>query len=81
MAGLAEQACLSLMAINRFVPWAWGTEAIPMLCCSRPNGSEQKEKWGKFGMTLADVRVQQPIDVVISIIDVAVVWLFLISQQ
>ena len=26
-----------------------GTEAIPRARCSRPQGSEQKERWGRFG--------------------------------
>ena len=45
-------------AINCSVPW--GTEAIPMVRSSRPNGSEQNERWGRFGPTLFGVGVHQP---------------------
>ena len=55
---LAEQARSPLMAINCLVPW--GTEAIPRVRCSRPNCSEQKERWGRFDPTLFGVGVHPP---------------------
>ena len=60
-ASLANQARPPLMAINCLVPW--GTEAIPRVCCSRPNGSEQKERWGRFGPTPCGVWVHPPLRV------------------
>ena len=45
------------MAINCLVPW--GTEAIPRVRCSRPNGSEQ-ERWRRFDPTLFGVGVHPP---------------------
>ena len=29
-----------------------GTEAILRVCCSRPQGSDQRERWGRFGPTI-----------------------------
>ena len=55
---LAEQARPPLRAINCFFPW--GTEAIPRVRCSRPNGWEQKERWRRFGPTLFGVGVHPP---------------------
>ena len=50
---LAEQARSPLRARNCLVPC--GTEAIPRVRCSRPNGSEQKERWGRFDPTPSGV--------------------------
>ena len=55
---LAEQARSPLRAINCLVPW--GTEAIPRVRCSRPNGSEQKERWVTFGPAPFGVGVHPP---------------------
>ena len=54
----AEQVRSPLRAINCLVPC--GTEAIPRVRCSRPNGSEQKERWGRFCPTPFGVRVHPP---------------------
>ena len=56
---LAKQALSPLRAINCLVPW--GTEAIPRVRCSRPNGSEQKGRWGRFGPTPFGVWVHPPL--------------------
>ena len=56
---LTEHARSPLMVINCLLPW--GTEAIPRVRCSRPNGSEQKERWGRFGPTLFGVGVHPPL--------------------
>ena len=46
------------LIINCLVPW--GTEAIPRVRCYRQNGSEQKERWLRFGPTPCGVRVHPP---------------------
>lgn len=45
---LADQALSPLRVINCFV--LWGTKAIPRVHCSRPLGSEQKERWARLSV-------------------------------
>ena len=55
---LAEHARFPLRAINGFVPW--GTREIPMVRWPRPNGSEQRERWGRFGQISSREGVHPP---------------------